>query len=184
MPLRNTAENYGSLARFLHWSIVILVIVQFFLAESADELPDGLEKLRILTWHKSFGMLVLLLASARILWKLANRGRPVPAGTGLLKKAATAGHGLLYLLILLQPLSGWAMSSAANYPITFFGWFQVPALLATNHDLHERLEGVHEALFYVLVTVAVVHVAAALYHHFFLKDDVLRRMSPLGKRRG
>jgi cytochrome b561 len=129
-------------------------------------------------------MLVLLLAVVRILWKLANKGRPTPAGTGMIKKAAAAGHGLLYLLVLLQPISGWAMSSAANYPVTLFGWFQFPALVAENHDLHESLEEVHEALFYALVAVAVVHIAAALYHHFFLKDDVLRRMMPFGKRSG
>ena len=61
--------------------------------------------------------------------------------------AAAAGHGLLYLLLLAQPLSGWMMSSAANYPVTFFGLFQFPALVGANHDLHEALEEVHEALF-------------------------------------
>lgn len=181
MPLRNTAEHYGALAKLLHWTIVVLIVVQYFLAESADELPDGIEKLKILYWHKSIGMLVLLLAVLRILWKLANRGLPAPAGTGSLRKAATAGHGLLYLLILLQPISGWAMASAANFPVTFFSWYQFPALVATNHDLHEKLQDVHEALFYVLVTVAVLHIAAALYHHFLLKDDVLRRMLPFGR---
>jgi cytochrome b561 len=184
MPLRNTAQNYGSLAKFLHWTIVILIIVQFFLAESADELPDGIEKLQLLSRHKSIGMLVLLLAVVRILWKLASRGQPVPAGTGALKKAAAAGHGLLYLLILLQPVTGWAVSSAANSPVTFFGWFQFPALIAQNHNLRESLADVHEVLFYVIVAVATLHIAAALYHHFILKDDVLRRMLPFGKRAG
>lgn len=61
--------------------------MQYFIAESADELPNGLERLRILTWHKSFGMLVLLLAVARILWKAANKGLPAPVGTGWIKKA-------------------------------------------------------------------------------------------------
>ena len=182
MPLRNTTENYGSLAKFLHWTIVILIVVQYVLAETADELPDGLEKLQVLTRHKSFGMLILGLAIVRIAWKLMNRGRPAPVGEGLMKKAAAAGHGLLYLLLLVMPLSGWAMSSAANFPVTFFGWFQFPALVAENHDLHEALEDVHEALFYTLLVVAIGHIVAALYHHFILKDDVLRRMSPLGRR--
>jgi len=182
MPLRNTDENYGSLAKFLHWTIVILIVVQYVLAETADELPDGLEKLQVLTRHKSFGMLILGLAIVRIAWKLMNKGRPAPVGEGLMKKAAAAGHGLLYLLLLVMPVSGWAMSSAANYPVTFFGWFQFPALVAENHDLHEALEDVHEALFYTLLVVAIGHIVAALYHHFILKDDVLRRMSPLGRR--
>ena len=182
MPLRNTAENYGSLAKFLHWSIVILIIAQYFMAETADELPDGLEKLQLITRHKSVGMLVFGLALARIAWKAMNKGLPAPVGEGLVKKAAAAGHGLLYLLILAMPLSGWAMSSAANYPVTFFGWFQFPSLVAENHDLHELLEEVHEALFYTVVIVAAGHALAALYHHFVLKDDVLRRMSPFGRK--
>ena len=106
MPLRNTAEHYGALAKLLHWTIVVLIVVQYFLAEYADELPDGIEKLRILSRHKSIGMLVLMLAIVRILWKLANRGLPEPASTGLLRRAATTGHGLLYLLILLQQPPG------------------------------------------------------------------------------
>ena len=73
------------------------------------------------------------------------------------------------------------MSSAANYPVTLFGWFQFPALVAENHDLHEALEEVHEALFFLLLAVAVVHILAALYHHVVLKDSVLRRMSPFSR---
>jgi len=181
MPLRNTADTYGSLAKFLHWSIVLLILPQYFLAEAAHELPDGLEKLQIYTWHKSIGMLVLLLVLVRIGWKVMNRGTPRPLGAPWQRKAAAAGHGLLYLLILAQPISGWLMSSAANYPVTLFDWFQFPALIGENHDLHETLEDVHEVLFFTLLAVAVVHVVAALYHHFMLKDSVLRRMLPFSR---
>jgi cytochrome b561 len=73
------------------------------------------------------------------------------------------------------------MSSAANYPVTLFGWFQFPALVSENHDLHESLEEVHEVLFILMVAVAVVHIVAALYHHFVLKDSVLRRMLPFSR---
>ncbi len=180
MQWRNTTDSYGALAKFLHWTIVILIIAQYFIAESADELPDGIEKLSVISRHKSLGMVVLLLAVARIGWKLMNRGRPAPVPMPeKQRKLAAAGHGLLYLLILLQPLSGWAMSSAANYPVTLFGWFQFPALVAPSHDLHEGLEEVHEVLFYALLVVAVLHAAAAVYHHFWMKDDTLRRMLPL-----
>ena len=127
MQWRNTADSYGSIAKFLHWAIVILIIAQYFIAEAADELPDGLEKLSLISRHKSFGMLVLILAVVRIGWRLANRGRPAPVAMPRRQQlAAAAGHGLLYLLILAQPLTGWAMSSAANYPVTLFGWLAVP----------------------------------------------------------
>jgi len=102
MPLRNTTEAYGSLAKFLHWSIVLLILPQYFLAEAADELPNGLEKLQLYNWHKSIGMLVLLLVLARIGWKVMNRGTPRPIGEPWQRKAAAVGHGLLYLLILAQ----------------------------------------------------------------------------------
>jgi cytochrome b561 len=182
MPLRNTADTYGSLAKFLHWAIVLLIVPQYFLVEAADELPNGVEKLQLFTWHKSLGMLVLLLALVRIGWKLANRGLPGPVGEPWQRKVAAAGHGLLYLLILAQPFSGWLMSSAANYPVTLFGWFQFPALISENHDLHEALEEVHELLFTLMLVVVAVHIAAALYHHFILRDSVLRRMLPFSRR--
>jgi cytochrome b561 len=182
MPLRNTADTYGSLAKFLHWAIVLLIVPQYFLVEAADELPNGVEKLQLFTWHKSLGMLVLLLALVRIGWKLANRGLPGPVGEPWQRKVAAAGHGLLYLLILAQPFSGWLMSSAANYPVTLFGWFQFPALISENHDLHEALEEVHELLFTLMLVVVAVHIAAALYHHFILRDSVLRRMLPFSSR--
>jgi len=183
MQLRNTTYNYGALAKFLHWAIVILIIAQYVIIEAAEDLPDGIEKLSQISLHKSVGMLVLILAIARVGWKLADRGKPVPVTMpGWQKKAAAASHGLLYLLILLQPLSGWAMSSSANYPVTLFGWFQFPALVAPDHDLHEGLEELHEALFAVLVIVALIHAAAAVYHHFWMKDDTLRRMLPFGRK--
>ncbi len=183
MQWRNTTNTYGALAKFLHWSIVILIIAQYFIAEAADELPDGVEKLSLITRHKSLGMVVLILALARIAWRLANRGAPAPVPMpDLQRKAAAAGHGLLYLLILAQPLSGWAMSSAANYPVTLFGWFQFPALVAPNHDLHEALEELHEGLFVTLAIVALLHAIAAVYHHVKMKDDSLRRMLPFGRK--
>jgi cytochrome b561 len=184
MQWRNTSSTYGAVAKLLHWTIVVLIIAQFFIAESADELPDGIEKLRVLSWHKSFGMLVLILALVRIGWRLANRGAPAPVPMPRRQQiAAAAGHGLLYLLVLAQPITGWAMSSAANYPVTLFGWIQFPALVGANHDLHEALADVHEGLFYALAAVATLHAAAAIYHHVWMKDDALRRMLPFGGRR-
>jgi cytochrome b561 len=183
MPLSNTEHRYGAVAKFLHWAIVILIIAQYVIIESAEDLPDGLEKLQVISNHKSLGMLVFLLALARIGWRIVNRGKPVPVPMPDWQRiAAAAGHGVLYLLILAMPLSGWAMSSSANYPVTLFGWFQFPALVAPDPELHEALEEVHEVLFNVIVALAIAHAAAALYHHFALKDDTLRRMLPFARR--
>jgi cytochrome b561 len=185
MDWRNSLQGYGALAKFLHWAIVVLIIAQYVIIEAAEELPDGPDKFAGIANHKSIGMLVLGLALVRIAWKLVNGGRPAPVPMPRVQRiAAAAGHGLLYLLILAQPLTGWLMSSTAGYPTGFFGWFEFPMIAAENHDAHEFYEEVHEALFAVLATVAVLHALAALYHHFVRKDETLRRMLPfVGPRR-
>jgi cytochrome b561 len=183
MPLRNTAEAYGSVAKFLHWAIVVLIVTQWFLVENAEKAgEDTPERAALMGWHVSCGLLVLLLALVRMGWKAYNAGQPALLGDVVWqRKAAAAGHGILYLLILLQPITGWLVVSTAGRQPGFFGWFEFPALTAENHDLHETLETVHETLFKTIVVVAVVHVAAALYHHFMLKDDTLRRMLPFSR---
>jgi cytochrome b561 len=179
MSLRNTPSSYGSVAKLLHWSIVALIITQLVLGISADDLPNGLRKLELLAWHKSFGMLVLILALARLAWRFGNPVPPPPADMPRWQQLAAVGtHRLLYALILLQPLTGWLMSSYKNFPVSFFGLFQWPDLVAPNPQMHERFEDIHEWLARLLVTVAIVHASAALYHHFGRKDDVLRRMLP------
>ncbi len=182
MQWRNTTESYGAMAKLLHWSIVVLIIAQFVLASVAEDLPDGLEKLVTMSRHKSIGMLILLLALVRIAWRLVNPTPQPPAGTPRWQRIAAAStHGILYLLILAQPLVGWALSSSANYPVSFFNWFEFPAIVGPNHDLHEQLEEVHEVLAGAILIVAGIHALAGLYHHFVSKDDVLRRMLPFGR---
>lgn len=185
MPFRNTAEAYGSFARFLHWSIVLLILPQYFLMEGAEELPEGsAQAAQLMDLHKSLGLLVLILAVVRIAWKIINRPHPGPIGEiAWQRKAAAAGHGLLYLLILLQPLTGWIMVSAADSSVSLFGWLTLPTLVGPNHDLHEAMQEVHEILFWLTVVVAVVHIAAALFHHWVLKDETLRRMLPFSRSR-
>ena len=185
MQWRNSPHGYGAVAKFLHWSIVILIIAQYVIIESTEEMADGPGKLETIGLHKSLGMLVFGLALVRIVWKLASGGKPEPVPMPRPQRiAAAAGHGLLYLLILAQPLTGWLMSSYGGYPTSFFGWFDFPMLVGENHDTHEVFEEVHEALFFTMVAVAVLHALAALYHHFVMKDHSLRRMLPFVQSRG
>jgi len=110
MTLRNTASAYGSIAKLLHWTIVVLIIAQFWLGYSADDLPNGLAKLKLLATHKSIGMTVLMLALVRVVWRLANPVPPPPVTTPRWQQlAARTSHLLLYLLLFLQPVTGWIM---------------------------------------------------------------------------
>ncbi len=179
MQWRNSPQGYGAVTKFLHWSIVILIVAQYVIIESAEELADGPEKFAVIATHKSLGMVVLVLALARIVWRLANGRNPAPVPMPRAQRiAAAVGHGLLYVLILAQPLTGWLMSSAAGYPAGLFGLFEFPMLVGKDHDAQEFYEEVHELLFGAIVAIGMLHALAALYHHVLMKDDALRRMLP------
>jgi len=180
MSLTNSAQRYGLVPQLLHWLVVLLLALQFLLAELAEDLPDGLEKLAMLSRHKSIGITILGLAALRVAWRLIDRPPPLPAMPGWQRIAAHVTHWGLYAALFAMPLSGWMMSSAANYPVSWFGLFQLPDLVGASHDLHETLEEVHETLAGALLVLAAVHVLAALKHQFVDRDGLLSRMLPWG----
>jgi cytochrome b561 len=179
MTLRNTTYSWGSLSKGLHWLIVLLIIVQYVLAERADDLPLGMEKLATLARHKSVGMTILLLALLRLLWRWLNPTPALPKGMRTWEIGlAHLSHFALYCTIFALPLTGWMMSSAKNYPVSWFNLFQFPNLVSPNETLYRFMHDTHEVLFNVMIAVALLHVAGALKHHFINKDSVLRRMLP------
>jgi cytochrome b561 len=181
MPFRNTTRAWGSLSKAFHWLIVLLIINQWVIAERAEELK-GLAKLDALAWHKSFGMTVLMLAVLRLAWRLMNPTPELATETKPWERLlAKISHVLLYALIFAMPLTGWMMSSAKNYPVSWFKLFQFPDLVAPAEQTFHRMHDLHHLLFNVLVGVALLHVAGALKHHFIDRNDVLKRMLPFGR---
>ena len=182
MALRNTTQRWGWISQLLHWLIVALVIVQVTLASLADDLPPGMRKLTLLAHHKSVGITILGLVILRLTWRWLN---PTPALPDTLKPyervLARCTHAMLYVLLCAMPLSGWTMSSARGFPVSWFGFIQLPDLVPKNKALYHTLLTTHGTLALVLGAVVTLHVAAALKHHFVLRDDVLRRMLPLRK---
>lgn len=182
MPIRNTLERWGSAAKFFHWVIVLLIIGQFVLAFIADNLPVGLQKLAVLARHKSFGITILALAALRLLWRAANRTPAMPATMASWERfGARAVHTLLYALLFAVPLAGWIMSSAKNFPVAWFGLFQLPDLVAPSEATFDIAHEAHEILAFTLGGVAILHMLAALKHHFVNRDAVLRRMLPFAR---
>ena len=180
MPFRNTTRSWGSLSKAFHWLIVLLIINQWWIASRADELK-GLAKLEALAWHKSFGMTILMLAVLRLLWRLVNPTPDLTVETRRWERVlARISHVLLYALIFAMPLTGWMMSSAKNYPVSWFKMFQFPDLVAPAEQTFHQMLDLHHLLFKVLVGVALLHVAGALKHHFIDRNDVLKRMLPFG----
>jgi cytochrome b561 len=180
MPNRSSPIRYGAVAQAFHWIIAALVVTQFTLAYMADDLPIGVHKLALLARHKSFGMTVLMLAILRGLWRLKNPPPALPPGmTRVERLLARATHIAFYVLLFAMPITGWLMSSAKNYSVSWFGLFTWPNLIAKNEGAFELLRTTHDFLSAVLFGIAVLHILAALKHHFWNKDDVLLRMLPL-----
>jgi cytochrome b561 len=182
MPLSNSANRYGLVAQLLHWSVVLLLIVQFLLAEAADELPLGIDKLAMLARHKSVGITILGVAFLRLAWRLIDRPPALPPMPAWQRAAAAATHWGMYVILFAMPLSGWMMSSAANYPVSWFGLVQLPDLVMPSESLEEILHEVHEVLAGTLLFLVGVHVLAAFKHQFVDRDGLITRMLPWGGR--
>src|SRR2546423_10718793 len=117
-------SRYTAVAQLLHWVIAALIVTQFTLGWMQDDLPPGLHKLALLARHKSFGMTVLMLAIIRLAWRWRHPAPPLPAGMNRMERMlAHVSHYGLYLLLFAMPLTGWMMSSAKNYSVSWFSLF-------------------------------------------------------------
>lgn len=183
MGLRNTPRRWGAVAMTLHWVMAALVLAMIPLGWVAEGWPLSRTKVELFAWHKSLGVLLLALALGRALWRLFDPAPPLPASMGRLERVlAGASHLALYGLLLAMPLSGWVINSAANFPFKVFGLVPLPALVAPDKATQRLAEDLHLYLFWALAALLALHVAAALRHHFWLRDDVLARMLPRRQR--
>lgn len=179
MCLRNTETRYGAVAQLFHWGMFLLIAGMLAVGFIMAAMPLGPAKISLIGTHKSIGVLILLLVFLRLLWRAASVApTPSAALSRALQAAARATHAALYALMILMPLSGWLMSSAAGFPVSFFGWFTLPDLIGPDKAWRDALRTTHFWLAWALIALAALHIAAALYHHFVLRDDTLRRMLP------
>jgi cytochrome b561 len=179
MPLRNTPDRFGLVARTFHWLIFLLLIGSFTIAWSMVDLPLGIQKLKFYSWHKWVGATVFLVVLLRLAWRLVNHVPAAPPGTpGWQRLGAGVSHFLLYAILIVMPLTGWIMSSMKNLPLVYLGLIEIPSPFGVNQKWAGILAEVHETLALILLVLVGIHVLAALYHHFVRRDDVLRRMLP------
>ncbi|MGC1181602.1 cytochrome b [Legionella sp.] len=178
--LRNTTKSFGSLAKLFHWLIVILICTQFYLIWGQDLFPQkSLIRIQYILLHKSFGVTLFILGVLFIVWRTINLKPEAPEPQPHWKHiVAKIVHHSLLTLIILMPILGYLMSTADGRTVSFFGLFTLPNLITKNENLSTFFFQVHETLAYVLLALISLHVAAALHHHFILKDRVLKRMLP------
>jgi cytochrome b561 len=178
MALRNSTVEYGSLARVLHWLVAIGIFALLWLGLRQSGMESGAERQAVRDLHGSIALVVLALMSVRIVWRLMNvvPGHP-PGSPGWQRVAAAIVHWGLYLGVFAQIVAGAMAVATGGRALAFFGIFSIPLPVAESDEGHEFWEEIHESLWAVIVALLIVHVLAALYHHFVAKNDVLRRMT-------
>jgi len=179
MGWKNSTERYGTLSIGLHWLMFILIAAVYASIELREIFPKGSDpREAIKALHFMLGLSVLLLLMLRIYARFSTPSPIIkPALSCMQNMAAKAGHLALYALMLVMPILGWLTLSAAGKPIPFFG-AELPALIAENKDLAKTLKELHKTIGVVGYYLIGFHVLAALYHHYFKKDNTLTRILP------
>ena len=170
--------NYDNVAVALHWLTALLVVVQFAFAITWDYFPKGTRQ-TMESVHVSLGVLLTVVIIARVAWRLMPGHQVSSLEIGWVKLASKAVHYLLYALLAAQAVSGFVFRWAQGHPVEFFGLFGIPGPFGEMARPQRRLiHEVHEYVGWAIVIIAFGHALAALYHHYVLKDRVLRRMLP------
>ncbi|GAP36492.1 cytochrome b [Piscinibacter sakaiensis] len=175
------SDRYTAPAIALHWLLAIGIAGAFVLGLYMADLPLSPQKLKLYNWHKWAGMTILALSLLRLLWRLTHRPPADVAMPAWQKGLAHGTHGLLYLLFFAVPLVGWAYSSAAGFPIVWFGVLPLPDWVPVDKALAEQIKPWHERLAWLMALLVLLHVAGALKHHVVDRDGLLGRMG-LGRR--
>jgi cytochrome b561 len=179
MTLKNPEDRWGHVSQLLHWSIVVLIVVLGYLGLTMTDMANSPDKIRLYALHKSLGLTLLALVLLRLFWRVyAGAPRPVPGSPAWQERIAALTHFALYVLLLAIPISGWIFNSATGFPLQWFGLINLPAIADKDAGLRELSATWHEWLFWALVVLALVHAAAAIYHHLFQHDATLARMLP------
>jgi cytochrome b561 len=181
MNTTNDVANcrYGVVAQALHWLTVAMVTAQFVLIDAAEGTPLETKNLKMLGYHKSVGETVFVLSIVRLIWRATHPPPALPLSIPKLQRTlAHLTHGAFYCLLFAIPMSGLLISFASGKNIDWFGHFTIPSFVAPSKIATKIFAQMHASLAAVLFFTVLVHIAAALKHHLWDKDQVLNRMLP------
>ena len=182
----NSPQDFTATAKFFHWLMAAIIIVGWFVgfygAEMLSYSVPNSGKAAMITLHKDICTTVLLLIVLRSAWRLTHRPPHAPDTSAFQRFAVRAGHFMLYFMMVAVPISGWANSSSAGYPVEFAGFIPMPALVPTNHAIQPIYDAIHKYLGWFTGAVILGHIAMAFKHHLIDRDHTLRGMLPGRKR--
>ena len=169
--------GYNSLAKVFHWLVVVLIAAQFVIGWTMPDVHKDTRPEGLIAWHLGVGAVLIAVVLLRIVWRFAHP--PAPAKVSpFLRVVSHITHGLLYLALLVVPVLGWANASSRGWSVKLFGLLPYPALAPVGSSVGHAMGDIHGYLAWVLFALIALHIAAALFHRFILKDRVLRRMLP------
>jgi cytochrome b561 len=172
-------DRFTPLQRLLHWLMAVCVLAMLFIGVGMEStvMPKYLPLVMV---HKSLGIVVLVLALIRLAVRLRYGAPPLPRDLpGPIKLGAILSHVALYALMIGMPLIGWAMVSAAGYPVVAFGGVRLPPIVPAGDALHALLWDAHFVLAFAFFALVLLHVAAALFHALIRRDGVFESMAAI-----
>lgn len=176
----NSAERYGLVAKFLHWLMFVIIVYMLIDNEIIHDLAPGDEKRRFfIMLHQSLGIIVFALVCLRLIWKFLNKKPDYNPKTPLwMRRLAYSTHWILYIAILIQPITGMLSRLLDGRSVPFFDLFRISPVVILDNITVDILRFIHyEVIPTALKFFILVHIFGALYHHFIMKDNTLKRMS-------
>jgi len=168
--------QYGTTAKLFHWLIVALLLVQYPIGWLMPDIHRGMQPGAAMTFHISFGIVILTLIVMRLLWRLTHPVAPEGSLPAWQRLSSEAVHWLLYVLVLATTATGWLFASFRGWSISLFYLVPLPMLASDNAEAGKAIDGLHQAMELALLVVIGLHVAAALAHRFIYRDRIMQRM--------
>jgi len=175
--MNNSSISYGGVAKFLHWTMAVLMLLNYFMGLTLD-------KNNLYDFHKQTGLCILALAVIRIIWRILDQ-YPAPLTHTMIERAgAKLAHLALYGFMIILPVSGILMVNSYGYPLVFLGIIHVPTFIGMQTmEISHVFGEIHKILANTMIAIVVIHSVAALKHHFIDKNDGLIRMLPFFRKR-
>ncbi|SAK50541.1 cytochrome b [Caballeronia ptereochthonis] len=172
---RSSTVKYRPVAKLLHWLMVPLVLAQFIIGWTMPDVHHDTVPTGLISWHLSVGAAIIALMLVRAVLRLIDEPEAIEASF-LRDRLSGANHLLLYVMLIVVPVTGWANASARGWIVRLLGVFYYPLITRKGSSVGQVMGNVHGWLAWALLVLIIVHVAIAAFHHFVLRDDVLQRM--------
>jgi cytochrome b561 len=170
--------QYGTTAKVFHWLVVVLLAVQYPIGWLMPDIHGGMQPGASMTFHVSFGFVILLLIMLRIAWRLTHPVAPESSLPAWQRLSSEVVHWMLYVAVFATTVTGWLFASFRGWSMSLFYVAPMPMLASGDPVSLKAIDGLHQAAEWSLLVLIGIHVASALAHLFVYRDRIMQRMLP------